>query len=62
MNHHPRPAALPQGGTHKTLIQMSWEAACAVRGVDAVYVATDDDRIADAARNFGAAVVMTDPS
>lgn len=49
-------------GTEKSLIRMSWEAACAIRGVDAVYVATDDDRIADAARAFGAEVVMTDPA
>lgn len=53
--------ALPDG-SRKTLIQMSWEAACQVRGVDAVYVATDDERIADAARGFGADVVMTDPA
>jgi len=46
-------------GSDKTLIQMSWEAACTIQGVDAVYVATDDDRIADAARAFGANVVMT---
>lgn len=50
------------GGGKKTLIQMSWEAAQQVAGVDAVYVATDDDRIADAAREFGADVVMTDPA
>ncbi|MFN4057756.1 MAG: 3-deoxy-manno-octulosonate cytidylyltransferase [Roseinatronobacter sp.] len=49
-------------GARKTLIQMSWEAASQVRGVDEVYVATDDDRIADAARAFGADVVMTDPA
>lgn len=48
----------PDGG-EKTLIEMSWEAASRVSGVDAVYVATDDDRIAEAARGFGAAVVMT---
>ena len=47
-------------GSQKSLIQMSWEAASAIKGVDAVYVATDDDRIADAARGFGARVVMTD--
>ncbi|QIE41034.1 3-deoxy-manno-octulosonate cytidylyltransferase [Meridianimarinicoccus aquatilis] len=46
-------------GVAKTLIQRSWEAAMAVRGVDRVVVATDDDRIADAARGFGADVVMT---
>jgi 3-deoxy-manno-octulosonate cytidylyltransferase (CMP-KDO synthetase) len=49
-------------GSRKTLIQMSWEAAMRVRGVDAVYVATDDIRIAEAAHGFGADVVMTDPA
>jgi 3-deoxy-manno-octulosonate cytidylyltransferase (CMP-KDO synthetase) len=43
----------------KTLIRRSWEAAMAVRGVDRVVVATDDDRIADHAAAFGAEVVMT---
>ena len=43
----------------KTLIRRSWEAAMAVRGIDRVVVATDDDRIADHARAFGAEVVMT---
>ena len=45
--------------SRKSLIQLSWEAACRVRGVDAVYVATDDDRISDAAMAFGAKVIMT---
>lgn len=49
-------------GSLKTLIQMSWEAAMQIRGVDAVYVATDDERIATAARGFGAEVVMTSES
>lgn len=58
-----KPLALlrQRDGTQKTLIQMSWEAASQVRGVDAVHVATDDARIAEAARGFGAQVVMTDP-
>lgn len=43
----------------KTLIRRSWEAAMSVRGIDRVVVATDDDRIADHARGFGAEVVMT---
>jgi 3-deoxy-manno-octulosonate cytidylyltransferase (CMP-KDO synthetase) len=43
----------------KTLIRRSWEAAMAVRGVDRVVVATDDDRIKDHAEAFGAEVVMT---
>lgn len=47
-------------GSDKPLIQMSWEAACQIKGVDAVYVATDDERIAEVARGFGADVVMTD--
>jgi 3-deoxy-manno-octulosonate cytidylyltransferase (CMP-KDO synthetase) len=48
-------------GTEKTLIQRSWEAAVSVRGIARVVVATDDDRIADAATGFGAEVVMTSP-
>jgi 3-deoxy-manno-octulosonate cytidylyltransferase (CMP-KDO synthetase) len=43
----------------KTLIRRSWEAAMAVQGADRVVVATDDDRIAEHARGFGAEVVMT---
>jgi 3-deoxy-manno-octulosonate cytidylyltransferase (CMP-KDO synthetase) len=48
-------------GTTRTLVERSWRAACAVAGVDAVYVATDDTRIADTAAGFGAQTVMTDP-
>jgi len=47
------------GGQRKPLIQRSWEAAKAARGVDRVVVATDDGRIRDAAEGFGAEVVMT---
>lgn len=46
-------------GEAKSLIQRSWEAAKAVKGADAVYVLTDDARIAEAARGFGADVLMT---
>ena len=46
-------------GTKKSLIQMSWEAAVAVEGVDAVYVVTDDERIKAASEAFGAQVIMT---
>ena len=46
-------------GATKSLIQRSWEAAQKVKGVDRVVVATDDQRIADAAAGFGAEVVMT---
>lgn len=43
----------------KSLIRRSWEAAMAVKGVDRVVVATDDDRIRAHAEGFGAEVVMT---
>ena len=46
-------------GEAKSLIQRSWEAACQVKGVDRVVVATDDDRIRTASEEFGAEVVMT---
>ncbi|QFT58184.1 3-deoxy-manno-octulosonate cytidylyltransferase [Sulfitobacter sp. THAF37] len=46
-------------GVSKSLIERSWLAARAVQGVDRVVVATDDDRIRQAAEGFGAEVVMT---
>ncbi|WP_424934020.1 3-deoxy-manno-octulosonate cytidylyltransferase [Amaricoccus macauensis] len=46
-------------GEAKSLIRRSWDAGCSVTGVDRVAVATDDDRIASAARAFGADVIMT---
>lgn len=46
-------------GASKPLIRRSWEAAAAAVGADQVVVATDDARIADAARGFGARVAMT---
>ena len=49
-------------GLSRSLIQRAWEAARAVKGVDRVVVATDDDRIKDAAEAFGAEVVMTPES
>lgn len=49
-------------GSRKSLIRMSWEAAMQVKGVDGVYVATDDDRIREAAETFGAKVIMTSES
>lgn len=48
------------GGQAKSLIQRSWECASQVSGCIGVWVATDDDRIADAVTAFGGAVVMTD--
>ena len=49
-------------GRVKSLIQRSWEAAMAVKGVAEVHVATDDDRIRVAAEAFGASVIMTSES
>jgi len=46
-------------GVARSLVQRSWEAAMGVRGADRVVVATDDDRIREAAEGFGAEVVMT---
>jgi 3-deoxy-manno-octulosonate cytidylyltransferase (CMP-KDO synthetase) len=49
-------------GISRSLIERSWLAAQEVDGVDAVYVATDDDRIRMAAEAFGADVLMTSDS
>lgn len=48
-------------GIAKPLIQRSVEAARRIVGVDAVYVVTDDSRIEEACRAFGADVIMTSP-
>ena len=47
------------GGQSKSLIQLSYETACRVKGIDSIYVATDDSRIQTAAHAFGAEVIMT---
>lgn len=56
-----KPLAVLRGATghQQSLIERSWRAACAVERFDAIYVATDDDRIAQAAQAFGAKVLMT---
>ena len=46
-------------GSSKPLIQRSVEAARRVSGVSAVFVVTDDQRIAVACKEFGADVIMT---
>ena len=46
-------------GLQKSLIQLSWEAACRVKNVEHIVVATDDERIRTEAKSFGAKVVMT---
>jgi 3-deoxy-manno-octulosonate cytidylyltransferase (CMP-KDO synthetase) len=45
----------------KPLLQLVWERCKKVRGADAVIVATDDMRIAEAAFDFGADVAVTSP-
>lgn len=47
--------------TGKTLVQHTWEQAKRVRGASAVVVATDDERIAAAVREFGGEAAMTSP-
>lgn len=46
-------------GQAKSLIRRTWDAGMQVSGADRVVIATDDDRIRDAAEGFGAEVVMT---
>jgi len=43
----------------RPLVRHVWERARAARGLDRIVIATDDERIADAARGFGAEVEMT---
>ena len=45
----------------KPMLQHVWERARAARGIDRLVIATDDRRIAEAARGFGAEVAMTSP-
>lgn len=56
-----KPLAMLRGadGIAKPLLQRTWEAACAVKGISAVYVLTEDARIQQAAEAFGASVLMT---
>ncbi|MDG4646978.1 3-deoxy-manno-octulosonate cytidylyltransferase [Roseibacterium sp. SDUM158017] len=56
-----KPLAMLRGATGeaRSLIERSWRAARDVGRFDAVHVATDDERIAEAARAFGADVLMT---
>ncbi len=51
-----KPLALLWG---KPMLQHVWERARAARGLDELLIATDDERIATAARGFGARVELT---
>ena len=44
-----------------TMVQRVWEGTRRAKGLRAVIVATDDERIADTCRRFGAEVAMTSP-
>jgi len=44
-----------------TMVERVYRRAAAARGIDGVFVATDDDRIAGAVARFGGACVMTRP-
>jgi len=45
----------------KPMLRHVWERARAASGIDRLVVATDDERIANTARGFGAEVAMTSP-
>ena len=45
----------------RPMLQHVWERAKAARGIDELLIATDDERIAAAARGWGASVEMTSP-
>ena len=59
-----KPLAMLKGATgiSRSLVERSWRAALQVKGVDDVYVATDDVRIEEAVNAFGGKVIMTSPS
>lgn len=44
-----------------SLLNRVWRIASAVTGVNRVFVATEDERVAEHARSFGATVLMTSP-
>jgi 3-deoxy-manno-octulosonate cytidylyltransferase (CMP-KDO synthetase) len=46
----------------KPMLQHVWERARTASGIDELVIATDDDRIATAARGFGAMIEMTSPA
>lgn len=54
-----KPLAIING---KTMIQWVWEHACAVHPAEDVYIASGDQEIIDAVKDFGAQCLLTDPS
>lgn len=59
-----KPLAVLRGatGVGKSLIERSWDAAMSVADASDVYVLTDDARIKEASKAFGAKVLMTPSS
>ncbi len=55
------PGKMLASQTGKPLVQHVWERARSARRLDRIVIATDDSRIADAARSFGAKCIMTRP-
>jgi 3-deoxy-manno-octulosonate cytidylyltransferase (CMP-KDO synthetase) len=53
------PAKVLAKDTGKFLIEHTWERACQARLLENVIIATDDERVAEAAKSFGADAVMT---
>lgn len=43
----------------QSVLKRTWSIACAVRRVAAVYIATEDERVAEHAHEFGASAIMT---
>ena len=48
-----------KNGETKSLIQLSWEAAKKIKGINKIYIATNNFQIKQTAERFGANVVMT---
>jgi len=55
------PAKVLAKDTGKFLIQHTWERACLAKLPEKVIIAADDERIADAAKSFGAECILTSP-
>ncbi|NBX77481.1 MAG: 3-deoxy-manno-octulosonate cytidylyltransferase, partial [Proteobacteria bacterium] len=51
-----KPLALIHG---KPMVQWVYESACQARGVDEVWIATDDQRVLDSVSGFGGKALMT---
>jgi 3-deoxy-manno-octulosonate cytidylyltransferase (CMP-KDO synthetase) len=55
------PAKVLAKDTGKYLVQHVWEKACRAKLPHKVIIATDDSRVVDAAKSFGAEAVLTSP-